>query len=114
MDSIKDILSQLKKTIPKEKKKKGEKEIQSKLFDLDTLETNPKRIFGEKGKYISTEYQGDFHGDSPTHFISRIYALDNDGKFKLVKDPTGKAYYYEIITSTDDESKEFEFKRNWF
>ena len=40
MDSIKDILSQLKKTIPKEKKKKGEKEIQSKLFDLDTLETN--------------------------------------------------------------------------
>lgn len=57
MDSIKDILSQLKKTIPKEKKKKDEKEIQSKLFDLDTLETNPKKLFGDKGKYVSTEHQ---------------------------------------------------------
>jgi len=53
MDSVKDILSQLKKQAPVKK----ESESQQELFDLDTLETNPKRMFGDKGKYISTEYQ---------------------------------------------------------
>ncbi len=57
MDSIKDILSQLKRSTPQDKKKKKEKEIQSKLFDFDQLETNPKRMFTEKGKYVSTEHQ---------------------------------------------------------
>lgn len=53
MDSIKDILSQLKKETPQKK----EVESQQELFDVNTLETNPKKIFGDKGKYVSTEHQ---------------------------------------------------------
>jgi len=70
--------------------------------------------FNNKINYISTEYQGDFHGATPNHFISRIYSLDNNGKFWLEKDSTGKEYYFEIITCPNDGIKEFEFKRNWF
>ena len=54
MDSVKDILSQLKKQTPQVKKKK---DSQQKLFDVDQLATNPKKIFGDRGKYVSTEYQ---------------------------------------------------------
>ena len=54
MDSVKDILSQLKKQTPQTKKKK---DSQQKLFDVDQLATNPKKIFGDRGKYVSTEYQ---------------------------------------------------------
>ena len=53
MDSVKDILSQLKKQTPSKKDSLSQQE----LFDLDTLETNPKKIFGDKGKYVSTEHQ---------------------------------------------------------
>ncbi len=68
----------------------------------------------KKLNYISTEYQGDFHGATPIHFISRVYSLDNKGKFQLEKDLKGKEYYYEIITFPNEENKEFEYKRNWF
>ncbi|MGI6484183.1 MAG: hypothetical protein ACOX0R_00965 [Candidatus Dojkabacteria bacterium] len=54
MDSVKDILSQLKTQTPQVKKKKSS---QQELFDVDQLATNPKKIFGDRGKYISTEYQ---------------------------------------------------------
>ena len=54
MDSVKDILSQLKKQTSQTKKKK---DSQQKLFDVDQLATNPKKIFGDRGKYVSTEYQ---------------------------------------------------------
>lgn len=53
MDSIKDILSELKTKTPV---KKG-KEEQPELFDVNQLATNPKKMFGDKGKYISKEYQ---------------------------------------------------------
>lgn len=67
----------------------------------------------KKLHYISTEYQGDFHGATPIHFISRIYSLDAKGKFQLEKDIKGKEYYYEIITFPK-ETKEFEYNSNWF
>ncbi len=54
MDSVKDILSQLKINNPPQKKKK---DSQQELFDVNQLQTNPQKIFGDKGKYVSTEYQ---------------------------------------------------------
>ncbi len=56
MDSIKDILSEIKKASVDSKSKNGEGN-QAQLFDVDELETNPKRLFGDKHKYISKEYQ---------------------------------------------------------
>ena len=54
MDSIKDIL----KNIKREREIKREKPFeQEQLFDVDKLETNPKKIFGDKHKYVSKEYQ---------------------------------------------------------
>lgn len=64
--------------------------------------------------YIATEYQGDFHGATPIHFISRMYSLDTKGTFQLEKDAKGKEYYYEITTFPKEETKAFEYKRNWF
>ena len=40
MDSVKDILTQLKTQTPQVKKKKGS---QQELFDVDQLATNPKK-----------------------------------------------------------------------
>jgi len=54
MDSVKDILSQLKINTPPKKEKK---DSQQELFDVNQLQTNPQKIFGDKGKYVSTEYQ---------------------------------------------------------
>jgi len=54
MDSVKDILKDIKKERELKKKKPFEQE---QLFDIDKLETNPKKIFGDKYKYISKEYQ---------------------------------------------------------
>lgn len=54
MDSIKDIVSQFRKeNTPSEK----EDPNQSKLFDTSKLKTNPNKMFGNKHKYISKEYQ---------------------------------------------------------
>ena len=47
MDSVKDILSQLKTNIPQEKKKDSQQE----LFDVNLLQTNPKKIFGDNTTY---------------------------------------------------------------
>jgi hypothetical protein len=52
MESIKDLVLQIKKENQREKD-----ENQSELFDIDKLENNPKRVFGNKHKYISKEYQ---------------------------------------------------------
>lgn len=52
MESIKDILNQLKKD--------NEQEIDEKqpsLIDTQQLATNPNKLFGNKHKYVSTEYQ---------------------------------------------------------
>jgi len=54
MDSVKDILSQLKINTPTKKKRK---DSQQELFDVNQLQTNPQKMFGDKGKYVSTEYQ---------------------------------------------------------
>ena len=54
MDSIKDIISNLKK---EREVKKEKPQQQEELFDTEKLETNPKRTFGDKHKYISTEHQ---------------------------------------------------------
>lgn len=54
MDSVKDILSQLKINTPSKTKKK---DSQQELFDVNQLQTNPQKMFGDKGKYVSTEYQ---------------------------------------------------------
>ncbi|UUV20752.1 hypothetical protein [Paenimyroides aestuarii] len=64
--------------------------------------------------YISTEYQGDFHGATPIHFISKVYSLDKNGKFHLKKDLKGKDYFYKISTFPNDKTKAFEYERNWF
>lgn len=53
MDSIKDIISQFKKGPIKD----TSDEPQQSLFDIAQLETNPKKLFDNKHKYISTEYQ---------------------------------------------------------
>ncbi len=53
MDSIKDILSQIKNSTSTD----SEEVDQGKLFNTDTLQTNPKKMFGDKHKYISQEYQ---------------------------------------------------------
>jgi len=54
MDSIKDLISQIRsRGTPEEE----EKTDQSKLFDTSKLETNPNEMFGDKHKYISREYQ---------------------------------------------------------
>jgi len=52
MESIKDILNQLKKD---NEKKIDEK--QPSLIDTQQLATNPNKLFGNKHKYVSTEYQ---------------------------------------------------------
>jgi len=52
MDSIKDILNQLKKDNEKEPDEK-----QPSLIDIQQLETNPKKLLGNKHKYVSKEYQ---------------------------------------------------------
>lgn len=54
MDSIKDILKNIKK---ERETKKENPQQQEELFDTEKLETNPKRTFGDKHKYISTEHQ---------------------------------------------------------
>lgn len=54
MDSIKDIVSQFRKdNTPQEQEDLN----QSKLFDTSKLKTNPNKMFGNKHKYISKEYQ---------------------------------------------------------
>ncbi|HNR52986.1 MAG TPA: hypothetical protein PKI16_00670 [Candidatus Dojkabacteria bacterium] len=52
MDSIKDILNQLKKDNEQE-----EDEKQPSLIDTQQLATNPNKLFGNKHKYVTTEYQ---------------------------------------------------------
>jgi len=52
MDSIKDILNQLKKDNEQEVDEK-----QPSLLDTQQLATNPNKLFGNKHKYVSTEYQ---------------------------------------------------------
>lgn len=52
MDSIKDILNQLKKDNEQEVDEK-----QPSLIDTQQLATNPNKLFGNKQKYVSTEYQ---------------------------------------------------------
>jgi len=52
MDSIKDILNQLKKDNEKESDEK-----QPSLIDTQLLETNPKKLLGNRHKYVSKEYQ---------------------------------------------------------
>lgn len=92
------------------------KNHQAQLFgNFRTADLNLYRFpINKKLHYIATEFQGDFHGATPIHFISRMYSLDDTGTFQLEKDAKGKEYYYEIITYPKKESKEFEYKRNWF
>jgi leucyl aminopeptidase len=54
MDSLKDLISQIKN---KSKQDVDTDTNQSKLFDTSKLETNPNKMFGDKHKYISKEYQ---------------------------------------------------------
>ncbi len=53
MENIKDIITQMKNAPKKEDEGAGQNE----LFDIDKLETNPKKVLGDKHKYISKEYQ---------------------------------------------------------
>lgn len=55
MDSIKDLISQIKNRNSQQEKE--DKSDQSKLFDTSELKTNPNKMFGDKHKYISKEYQ---------------------------------------------------------
>ena len=52
MDSIKDIIKQI-----NDDNEKEEEKPQQSLFDTKKLATNPKKLFDNKHKYISTEYQ---------------------------------------------------------
>lgn len=52
MDSIKDILNQIKKDNEQQPNEK-----QPSLIDTQQLETNPKKLLGNKHKYVSKEYQ---------------------------------------------------------
>lgn len=68
----------------------------------------------KKLNYISSDFSGDYHGSTPMHFISKIYSLNDDGKFKVEKDSNGKEYFYETVTYPNNLNKEFEYKINWF
>jgi hypothetical protein len=70
--------------------------------------------FSKKLNYISSDFKGDFQGATPMHFISKIYSLNDNGKFQLEKDSNGKEYFYESVTFPNDLKKEFEYKWNWF
>lgn len=70
--------------------------------------------FNKKLNYISSDFSGDYHGATPMHFISKIYSLNDNGKFQLEKDSNGKEYFYETVTYPNDQKKEFEYKLNWF
>lgn len=54
MDSIKDLVQQFKKGPQQEE---NENTPQKALFDTNALATNPNKLFDNKHKYISTEYQ---------------------------------------------------------
>ncbi len=54
MDSIKDLISQIRKRGNQEEDSDSD---QSKLFDTSSLKTNPNKMMGDKHKYISQEYQ---------------------------------------------------------
>lgn len=70
--------------------------------------------FNKKLNYISSDFTGDYHGATPMHFISKIYSLNDNGKFQLEKDSNGKEYFYETVTYLNELKKEFEYKWNWF
>lgn len=70
--------------------------------------------FNKKLNYISSDFTGDYHGATPMHFISKIYSLNDNGKFQLEKDSNGKEYFYETVTYPNELKKEFEYKWNWF
>ena len=55
MDSLKDILAQVKKE--KEEADSSLQQDQPTLFDMSTIKDNPKKLFGDKHKYVSKEYQ---------------------------------------------------------
>lgn len=55
MDSLKDILAQVKKE--QEKEDSSLQQDQPTLFDMSTIKDNPKKMLGDKHKYISKEYQ---------------------------------------------------------
>ena len=53
MENIKDIITEMRNASGKVDSKVGQNE----LFDVDKLETNPKKVLGDRHKYISKEYQ---------------------------------------------------------
>lgn len=55
MESIKDLLQQIKQGA--EEKADETSKPQNTLFDTKKLATNPNKLFDNKHKYISTEYQ---------------------------------------------------------
>lgn len=64
--------------------------------------------------YISTEYNGDYHGATSIHFKSKLYSMKKDGKFETLKDKNKNEYYFESITYPNDTLKHMTFKKNWF
>src|SRR5690554_576442 len=64
--------------------------------------------------YIATEYRGDYHGATPMHFISRVYSMNENGRFYQMKDINNKDYYYEITRFPNDTLKEVEYRVSWF
>lgn len=69
--------------------------------------------FNSDINYIGSEYQGDFHGNTPVHFIDRIYSMNKNGEFYLTKDKNNKELFYEVITYPN-KTKDIEYKSNWF
>jgi len=70
--------------------------------------------FSSEINFIGTEYKGNFHGSTPVSFISRVYSMKKDGKFKIFKDKNDREYYYKITTYPNDTLKHIECKPNWF
>jgi hypothetical protein len=54
MDSIKDLISEIRNRGNQEEESDSN---QSKLFDTSSLKNNPKKMMGDRYKYISKEYQ---------------------------------------------------------
>lgn len=64
--------------------------------------------------YIATEYIGDFHGNSPSNIIHRVYSMNKNGQFELSKDSIRQEYFYEEIIYPDRTDEINDYKSNWF
>lgn len=63
--------------------------------------------------FIAHTFNGDSHGSTPMEFISELYSMDSNGRFKECADENGKVFYLKTKTFPKELSRPFEFEENW-